>query len=58
MTDLTKYLTVRQAAQRLGLTEERVRDLINLKEIRATKVGKWRIKPADLQAFIESRTNK
>ena len=58
MTDLTKYLTVRQVAKRLGLTEERVRDLINLKEIRATKVGKWRIKPEDLEAFIKSRMNR
>ncbi len=40
MIDLNKYLTVRQAARRLDLTEERVRELINLKEIRATKVGK------------------
>lgn len=58
MIDLNKYLTVRQAARRLDLTEERVRELINLKEIRATKVGKWRIKPEDLDKFIKSRMNK
>ena len=58
MTDLTKYLTVREAAKRVDLTEERVRELIVLKEIRATKVGKWRIKPEDLEEFIKSRTNK
>ena len=58
MTDLTKYLTVREAAKSLGLTEERVRDLINLKEIRATKIGKWRIRPEDLESFIKSRTNR
>lgn len=58
MIDLNKYLTVRQAAKRLDLTEERVRELINLKEIRATKVGKWRIKPEDLEAFVKSRMNR
>ena len=55
MIDLTQYLTVREAAKYLDLTEERVR---NLKEIRATKVGKWRIKPEDLSAFVKSRMNK
>lgn len=57
MTDLTKYLTVREAAQRLDLTEERVRELINLKQIKGTKVGKWRIHPDDLEKFIKSRSN-
>lgn len=57
MVDLSKYLTVDKAAKRLGLTEERVRELIVLKEIKATKVGRWRIKPEDLEKFIESRSN-
>ena len=39
MTDLTKYLTVREAAQGLGLTEERVRELINLKQIKGILVA-------------------
>jgi excisionase family DNA binding protein len=57
MVDLTKYLTVREAAKRLDLTEERVRELILLKEIKAVKVRKWRIKPEDLEVFIKSRSN-
>ena len=57
MTDLTKYLTVREAAKNLDLTEERVRELIVLKEIKAVKVGKWRIHPNDLENFIKSRSN-
>jgi len=57
MTDLTKYLTVREAAKRVDLTEERVRELIVLKQIKAVKVGKWRIHPDDLEKFIESRSN-
>lgn len=58
MVDVSKYLTVREAAKRLDLTEERVRELINLGQIRATKIKKWRIKPEDLDEFIRARTNK
>jgi len=55
---LKNYLTVEQVAKQLGLTEYRIRELIREKQIRATKIGQWRIKPEDLKAFIESRTNK
>ena len=52
------YLTVRDAAKQLELTEYRVRQLINLKEIKATKIKQWRIKPEDLDAFVRARTNR
>jgi len=52
------YLTVEKVAKRLDLSEYRVRELIREKQIRATKIGQWRIKPQDLQEFIRSRTNK
>ena len=55
---LKGYLTVRKVAEELGLTEYRVRQLIREKQIRATKIRQWMIKPEDLEAFIESRTNK
>ena len=32
--------------------------LIREKHIRATKIGKWMIKPEDLQAFNKSRRNR
>ncbi len=51
------YLTVRDAARQLELTEYRVRQLIREKQIRATKIGQWRIKPGDLESFINSRSN-
>ena len=57
MEDLSKYLTVEDVAKKLGITEEWVRDLNARKEIKAVKVGKWRIKPEDLSAFIKSRSN-
>lgn len=55
---LRDYLTVRQVAKQLGLTEYRIRELIREKQIRATKIGRWRVKPEDLDEFIRSRTNK
>ena len=56
--NVNNCLTVEQVARRTGLTEERVRELINLKEIKATKLGRWWIKPEDLEEFIKARTNK
>ena len=58
MVDIAKLLTVREAAKRLDLTEERVRELIGLKQIRATKIKRWRISPQDLEEFVRSRRNK
>ena len=55
---LKGYLTVEGVAKQLGLSEYRVRELIREKQIRATKIGQWRIKPEDLDAFIRARTNK
>lgn len=52
------YLTVRQVAKQLDLTEYRIRELIREKQIRATKIGQWRITPEDLEEFVRARTNK
>ncbi|MCK5612238.1 helix-turn-helix domain-containing protein [Candidatus Pacearchaeota archaeon] len=57
MEDFRNYYTVQQVAEKLDVTEEWVRDLINAKEIKAIKIGKWRIKQEDLDEFIESRRN-
>lgn len=57
MDDIKKYLTVRQVAQKLGLSEEWVRDLILVKELKAVKIKQWRIKPDELERFIKSRSN-
>ena len=55
---LKGYLTVDRVARQLGLSEYRVRELIREKQIRAVKIGQWRVKPEDLREFIKSRTNK
>lgn len=52
-----RWLTVQEVAQRIGLTQERVRQLIRTKQMRATKIGGWLIRPQDLDGFIRSRTN-
>lgn len=57
MEDLRKYYTVEEVAKKLDITEEWVRDLIARKDIKAVKIGKWRIKPEDLDAFVKSRRN-
>ncbi len=52
-----QWLTVGEVARAIGLTEERVRQLIRERKIKATKIGGWLVKPMDLEAFIQSRTN-
>jgi len=44
-------------AEKLDVTEKWVRELIAKKEIKATKIGKWRVRPEDLRKFIKSRSN-
>ena len=55
---LKDYLTVERVAKQLGLSEYRVRELIREKQIRATKIGQWRVAPEDLEDFIKARTNR
>jgi len=52
-----QWLTVGEVARNIGLTEERVRQLIRERKIKATKIGGWLVRPTDLEAFIQSRTN-
>ncbi len=52
-----EWLTVGEVAHAIGLTEERVRQLIRQRKIKATKIGGWLVQPNDLQVFIQSRTN-
>ena len=58
IVNMKKHLTVRQVAEQLDVTEDWVRDLIQAKKMKATKIGKWRIKPSDLKEFVKSRSNE
>ncbi|KKT92411.1 MAG: hypothetical protein UW91_C0022G0009 [Parcubacteria group bacterium GW2011_GWF2_45_11] len=57
MVDISKYFTVKEVAKRLDVTEDWVRDLIQLKQLKAVKMGKWRVDPEELKGFIQERTN-
>ena len=57
MVNLKQYLTVTEVADQLDVSEDWVRDLIQVKKLKATKVKKWRINPDDLEKFIKSRSN-
>ena len=57
LSDLSIWLTVEEVSIRLGLGEERIRQLIRTKAIKATKIGGWLIRPEALDEFIRSRTN-
>jgi excisionase family DNA binding protein len=51
------FLSVEQAASKLGISERSVYRFIKAKQLKATKLGAWRITSNDLQAFIKRRSN-
>ena len=57
MDEIRNFLTIRETALKLDISEESVRDFIKAKELRAVKIGQWRVNPQDLEAFIKSRMN-
>jgi len=57
MVDISKFFTVKEVAKRLDVTEDWIRDLIQSKQLKAVKVGKWRVDPEELKRFIQSRSN-
>jgi excisionase family DNA binding protein len=57
MNDISRYFTVKEVAKRLDVTEDWIRDLIQSKQLKAVKVGKWRVAPEELKRFIQSRSN-
>lgn len=57
MDGISSFLTIRETAEKLDISEESVRDFIKAKKLRAVKIGQWRVNPIDLEAFIKSRMN-
>jgi excisionase family DNA binding protein len=55
---MMKFFTVAEAAQILRVTEKSVRDFILSGELRASKIGQWKIQEDDLGAFIRARSNR
>ena len=52
-----EFLTLQEAAKKLGVVERTMYRFIHEKQLRATKIRYWRIDKKDLQSFIESRAN-
>jgi excisionase family DNA binding protein len=54
-----KIITTAEAARRLGVTQNRVRALIDAKRLKATKVGPvWLIDPKDLDAVRDRKVGR
>jgi excisionase family DNA binding protein len=50
------YMTIREAAERLGIAEKTARQYVKQGKIRSLFMGgKYRIEPEDLEAFVRSR---
>lgn len=56
--NLNDLLTVRQVSQILSVSERSVREFINTRELRASKVGQWRIPRSAVQNFFDKRNNQ
>lgn len=53
-----RFMTVDQVAEILQVTGKSVRDFIAAGELRASKIGQWRITADDLRDFIDRRSNR
>ncbi len=56
--DFSNSLTVRQVSKALDVSERSVREFINSGELKASKVGQWRISRRSLSEFIDARSNQ
>ena len=55
--DVGELLTVREVSQILSVSERSVREFIRTGELRASKVGQWRIPKSEVRSFFEKRSN-
>lgn len=55
--NLKEFYTVAEAASILAVSEKSVRDFINAGELKAIKVGQWRISVQAIGEFMEARSN-
>lgn len=52
-----KFLTIDEAAKKLGLNYKTVFRYIHNKKLEATKIGRWRISEKELEEFIKRSSN-
>lgn len=55
---MESFLTVEEAAEKLKVCRRTVIRHIKSNKLRASKMGHWRIKEKDLEAFFDGNANK
>ncbi|MFH1178610.1 MAG: helix-turn-helix domain-containing protein [bacterium] len=53
-----KFLTIKEVAKKLRVSERSVMRYIKAKKLRASKMGQWRVKENDLDLFFRANSNK
>lgn len=54
---MDKLLTLKETAKILRVSERTVMRYLKSGKLRASKVGKWRIKESDLEIFLKDNLN-
>ncbi len=54
---LDNFLTIKETAKRLRVSERTVMRYIKAQKLRAAKFGQWRIQESDLENFFNINTN-
>lgn len=57
MTEIEKLFTIEEVAKILRVHTRTVTRYIEAGKLRASKIGVWRIKQSDLNAFLEKTSN-
>lgn len=52
------FLTIKEVAKKLRVSERSVMRYIKAKKLRASKMGQWRIKERDIERFFKLKANK
>lgn len=53
-----KFLTIKEVAKRLRVSERSVMRYIKGKKLLASKMGQWRIRESDLDSFFKKHSNE
>ena len=54
---MENFLTIKEVAKKLRVSERSVMRYINAKKLMASKMGQWRIKEADVERFFKKHAN-
>ena len=58
-TDLTKYVTTRQAAEMLGVETDHINHLLIAKKLRGVKLGySWLVFVPSVEKYAETKSNR